>query len=259
MISSIGAAVLLLLIGIGVLAHPPYPSRTTHLMVIGFALLLVLAEQCSPQQRSTPLSSPPVPSTTDTTVEFAYTVDPTSGKYETECRRIFEQIYQRPFKKARPDWLKNPATRRNLEVDGICESLQPAIAFEYQGAQHAKLTTPFHRSPADLLYQQQKDQLKLQRCLERNVTLIVIPHTVKFDQLDTFIRTELTKHHRPVRCKQMKIVCKTVRDVTLARLNKVWQRTVTSCDIFHMHDSSVLKRKLTCMRPCFRWAIVRGR
>ena len=39
------------------------------------------------------------------------------SKGEIECRRYLETIFQVPFPKARPDFLKNPVTGNNLELD----------------------------------------------------------------------------------------------------------------------------------------------
>ena len=38
------------------------------------------------------------------------------------------------FVRVRPDFLKNPSTGSNLELDGFCEELN--MAFEYDGEQH---------------------------------------------------------------------------------------------------------------------------
>jgi len=55
-------------------------------------------------------------------------------KDEKECRVIFEKITGCKFPSKRPNFLKNPKTGFNLELDGYCEELK--LAFEYDGEQH---------------------------------------------------------------------------------------------------------------------------
>ena len=38
-------------------------------------------------------------------------------KNEKECRRVLETLFEAPFPSIRPDWLKYPKTKRNLEID----------------------------------------------------------------------------------------------------------------------------------------------
>src|SRR5271166_3797212 len=63
-------------------------------------------------------------------------------KHEERCREIFKEIFGLEFKTVRPDWLKNPATGKRLELDGynpnIMTPMGRGIAFEYDGIQHAK-------------------------------------------------------------------------------------------------------------------------
>lgn len=114
-----------------------------------------------------------------------------SGKYENECRRILENIFNRPFSKQRPAFLKRPSTGKNLELDGYNPDLK--LAFEYNGAQHAKFH-PMHRGSIQAFKDQQdRDRLKAQLCQQHGVKLIVIPHTVKWNKLEEYIRTELRK------------------------------------------------------------------
>ena len=40
------------------------------------------------------------------------------GVYEEKCRKIFQELFKKEFKSVRPDWLKNPWTYQNLELDG---------------------------------------------------------------------------------------------------------------------------------------------
>jgi len=118
------------------------------------------------------------------------TKKPIRKKNESRCREILERIYGRPFPTVRPNFLKR-ANGRNLELDGYCEELK--LAFEYQGIQHDKFTRKFHKSKQDLVDQQQRDRDKLVLCQKAGVTVIIIPHTVRYEKLEQYILQELKK------------------------------------------------------------------
>lgn len=115
-------------------------------------------------------------------------------KNEEKCREIVEKIYNRPFKKSRPDFLKNPKTGRNLELDMYNESLK--LAVEYNGIQHRVYAPYFHKSLDDFLCQVERDKLKSQRCNEVGVTLIIVPDTVRYNEMEEYIKLELKKAGR---------------------------------------------------------------
>lgn len=123
---------------------------------------------------------------------------PKINKHEEKCRSIFEKIFKKKFKSVRPDWLKNPVTKKNLELDGYCDDIKTkygrGLAFEYDGIQHSKYTSHFHKKgPKEFIYQTKKDSWKDFRCKEMGVVLIRIPHFVIFDDLERYITTKLKK------------------------------------------------------------------
>lgn len=113
------------------------------------------------------------------------------NKNENRCRKILEKIFGQPFPSVRPSWLKNPATKRNLELDMYCHNLK--LAAEYDGAQHSKMTK-FHGSKKELLYQMQRDQYKNKRCKELGITLLRIPYWAKSD-LEGYITRTLKENN----------------------------------------------------------------
>jgi len=117
----------------------------------------------------------------------------TKGVYKNEekCREIVESIYNLPFKKVRPNFLKNPKTGRNLELDMYNDQLK--IAIEYNGIQHRTYAPYFHKSYDDYLGQVDRDNLKKQKCKENGVTLICVPDTVRYEELQSYIITELRR------------------------------------------------------------------
>ncbi|MDD4931377.1 MAG: hypothetical protein PHG66_04520 [Candidatus Colwellbacteria bacterium] len=115
-------------------------------------------------------------------------------KNEERCREIIQSIYNLPFKKVRPEFLKNPKTGRNLELDMYNEGLK--IAVEYNGIQHRTYAPYFHKSPDDYQNQVERDNLKVRRCKEAGVTLIIVPDTVRYNEMEQYIKSELKKAGR---------------------------------------------------------------
>lgn len=113
------------------------------------------------------------------------------NKTENKCRVIFEKIFSRPFPSIRPEWLKNPTTGKNLELDGYCEELQ--LAFEYDGVQHARFDKHFHKSGTDFVYQVAKDDYKTKKCKIEGIDLIRIPHYISPISLEDYIRREIKR------------------------------------------------------------------
>jgi hypothetical protein len=113
-------------------------------------------------------------------------------KYETKCREIIEGIFNTTFESCRPDFLKNPVTGQNLELD--CYNPQLKIALEYDGQQHAQYTPHFHRNDKwKFIYQVRKDDWKNLKCQEHGITLVRVPHTIPFEKLESYIKKKLIK------------------------------------------------------------------
>jgi len=113
-------------------------------------------------------------------------IDCQSFPTENVVKHNFESIFDITFNKIRPDFLKNPDTNCNLELDGysvyIKNNINYPIAFEYQGEQHYEIRKRSKsQSKEDLIEQFEKikknDALKLIRCKENNINLFIIPYT----------------------------------------------------------------------------------
>ncbi len=106
-----------------------------------------------------------------------------SGLSERLCRTIVEQIFKKPFPRIRPTWLINPKTGCKLELDGYNEEL--GLAFEYQGEQHYS-PERFHESNTNIIYEDQveRDKVKLEKCEENKIKLVVIPPITTLSRRD---------------------------------------------------------------------------
>jgi hypothetical protein len=105
---------------------------------------------------------------------------------EESTRDLFCNIFKKEFEKCRPDFLLNPETGYNLELDGYNSGLK--IAFEYDGEQHFE---PRFGSREILPKIQARDRLKDELCKKEGVILIRIPYFVK--DKESHIKEELTK------------------------------------------------------------------
>ena len=110
---------------------------------------------------------------------------------ETICRNYLERRFGKRFNKARPNFLRNPVTGGdfNLELDCFCPEL--GLALEYNGAQHYKFIPYFHKNKEAFLNQKYRDEMKRTKCRENGVKLIEVPYTVKSHELQDFVEREL--------------------------------------------------------------------
>lgn len=109
------------------------------------------------------------------------------SRSEKECREIIESITNKKFLKTRPNFLKNPKTGNNLELDGYCEELK--MAFEYDGEYHFKVVTCWNNYSNRLAETQFRDKLKEDLCNQYNIILIRIPYFI--DDKKLFIKEKL--------------------------------------------------------------------
>jgi hypothetical protein len=109
------------------------------------------------------------------------------SKGEIQCRSFLERKYKCAFPKVRPSFLRNPVTNGALlELDCFNEKLK--LACEYQGEQHFKFVSHFHKSNDSFLNQKYRDELKRNLCKENGVYLIEVPFYVS--DIDSFLEKE---------------------------------------------------------------------
>jgi hypothetical protein len=108
---------------------------------------------------------------------------------EIECRKFLETVFQMPFPKARPDFLKNPVTGNNLEIDCFNPTLR--LGVEYNGQQHYSYNSFFHRNIDSSTNQKYRDELKRRICHENGIHLIEVPFTIKLHDIGSFLHLKL--------------------------------------------------------------------
>jgi hypothetical protein len=102
---------------------------------------------------------------------------PLSCKGEDLMAEILEKILCSKIKRnVRPNFLRNPETGKNLELD--CYNEEYAIAVEYNGIQHYKYPSAFHKTEKEFTDQIYRDRLKKKLCDEAGVYLIPVPYWV---------------------------------------------------------------------------------
>ena len=97
------------------------------------------------------------------------------GITERICRAFFQQLFNKPFPKSRPRWLKN-SRGNQMELDGYCKDLR--IAFEHQGEQHYSTKTQYIKSKEKLQKRKNDDKKKMQLCKKYRVRLFCIPELI---------------------------------------------------------------------------------
>lgn len=114
------------------------------------------------------------------------------SKGEQMCKSFVEFYFQKPFSKTRPDFLKNPVTGENLELDLYNDELK--LAIEYNGAQHYHYNSFMHKNSRDKFQNQQyRDLIKKDMCNKASITLLVVPYTIPHDKIGSFLFGELKR------------------------------------------------------------------
>lgn len=112
---------------------------------------------------------------------------PKESKGEAECRRVLQSIFRKPFTSQRPDFLRNPVTGGNFNLELDCFNSELRLAVEYNGIQHYKYVPYFHRNKDHFMTQKYRDDMKRRICKENNINLIEVPYTVKINEISSFI------------------------------------------------------------------------
>lgn|SRR3990167_1604048 len=119
--------------------------------------------------------------------EFRPTAKTQTGSIgERICRKTLEEIYHVPFPSTRPNFLKNPETGRNLELDCYNENLK--LACEYSGIQHYVWPNFTGQSYDEFVKQIRRDMFKVEVCDKNGIYLITVPYNVRHQDIPEFIK-----------------------------------------------------------------------
>ncbi len=121
---------------------------------------------------------------------------PASIKYKCEekCRETLQRLYGIKFTKTRPNWLLNPETGRNLEID--CYNNDLKIGCEYDGEQHYIFPNRWHKYKWEFDNQMERDRLKNRLCENNGVLLIRVPYTVPLKDIPYYIEGKLRENNK---------------------------------------------------------------
>ncbi|AYV77166.1 MAG: hypothetical protein Barrevirus16_4 [Barrevirus sp.] len=114
--------------------------------------------------------------------------------------QILDIMFDTTFKKVRPDWLINSVTGFPMEIDLYNEDLE--LGVEYQGKQHYEFIKLWQKTEDNFKKQQARDIEKKELCVKRNITLIAVPYTLKFYEIQEFIISECEKNNIEVPNKE---------------------------------------------------------
>lgn len=118
---------------------------------------------------------------------------PKDSKLERATRAALENIFKRPFPKIRPDFLRNPVTGGNFNLELDCYNEELSLGVEINGIQHYKYVPYFHKNNEAFLNQKYRDEIKRHMCKNNNIILIEVPYTVKESEIYEFLIPQLKK------------------------------------------------------------------
>lgn len=130
---------------------------------------------------------------TDEILSTALICTPKKGRFmskgEKICKETMNRIYGLDFVSIRPNWLKNPETKCNLELD--CYNDELKLAVEYNGVQHYKWPNFLNQSYDQFINQVRRDKFKKECCEKMGVYLIIVPYNVDHDKIPEYIMSKL--------------------------------------------------------------------
>ena len=111
---------------------------------------------------------------------------------EKICRNVLEKFFNKPFQTCRPDFLMNPESGKNLELD--CYNEELGLALEYNGIQHYVFPNKFHKTQDDFEQQVRRDEFKKNACQTAGIYLIIVPYSIPHNKLPKYIEYYLPEN-----------------------------------------------------------------
>ena len=106
-----------------------------------------------------------------------------------ENSNFLENYFQKPFPNVRPNFMFNPETGSNLELDMFNPDLR--LACEYNGKQHYQFNSYVHRNYNNFIKQTRRDDIKRNICKKLGIDLIEVPYTISHKNIPDFLSQKL--------------------------------------------------------------------
>ena len=128
------------------------------------------------------------------------------SKGEKICCDFLTQRFDADFKTYRPNFLRNPKTGKNLELDCFNPHFYikfrakngdhkiSRLALEYNGIQHYEWPNFTKCTEKQFYDQKDRDQYKISKCEKEDIYLITVPHTIHHEMIPTYIEGKLPKN-----------------------------------------------------------------
>lgn len=114
------------------------------------------------------------------------------SKGEKICNDFLEFYFNKKFERIRPNFLLNPVTHQNLEID--CYNDELKLAVEYNGKQHYEYNSMMHQQSKHAFQNQQyRDYIKQTLCKQNGIHLIIVPYTIPLDKIPNYLYDQLKK------------------------------------------------------------------
>lgn len=108
----------------------------------------------------------------------------------TSCKYLERVLGRRLKLNYRPNWLKNPETGRNLEID--CYDETEKIGLEFHGEQHYEYNSHFHKGKVDnFIGNIRRDDFKKRRCEQLGIYLIEVPYILSHTNIEEHVQKHL--------------------------------------------------------------------
>lgn len=121
-----------------------------------------------------------------------------TSRPEIYAKKVLQQLFPgKHFTKIRPNWLKNPVTGKNLEIDIFCADISTplgkGLCVEVDGIQHSMYNPFFHKTKDHFTYQYKKDAFKDKMCKQYGYAMLRIPYFITEYNMEDYIVKELKK------------------------------------------------------------------
>ncbi|SNW62732.1 Putative helicase nuclease [Orpheovirus IHUMI-LCC2] len=117
------------------------------------------------------------------------------NRYEKIVCETLSKIYGKHFYTTRPNFLKTPDSRKNLEID--CYNPDLRIGGEVNGEQHYKFPNRYHDTIEKFKRQVWNDRFKINRCDQLGIYLVRIPYNINYNKIPEYVVSKIDNSMLP--------------------------------------------------------------